>query len=222
MRNYGLKRANKYAVPKGLKLVACDNSFTVCEDVFTVTASGTDEATEIVYDGVTYEFSAPVEISNTSELETAISAIIGQAEVNVKVNASYGSGDLTLTHEGAGTLESITIDGSAETGARNCTLVYVNEYKTQGVTTDAATFTIDGDDNSLTPGDYTAYDQTSADALAADIEGFLTGASVDYDSVVVEPLTDSFRVTIHTEGEHSFEIDGKGLILCDVNYKYEA
>jgi hypothetical protein len=96
----------------------CDDS-AVCVDTLETGTTLTNEAvTLFVYEGVDYVVDLTVD--DTDGIVAAILEIIAPFEIDPIVTADLTTGTLTVTHTGAGTLSSATVDGSAVALTRNC------------------------------------------------------------------------------------------------------
>jgi len=96
----------------------CDDS-AVCVDTLETGETLADEAvTLFVYEGEDYVVDLTVD--DTEGIVDAILEIIAPFEIDPIVTADLTDGTLTITHKGAGTLSSATVDDSAEEFTRDC------------------------------------------------------------------------------------------------------
>lgn len=116
--NNGRFRGNpKAELTNSTRFNKCDS--TVCVDTLETGTTLTNEAVILfVYEGVDYVVDLTVD--DTDGIVDAILEIIAPFEIDPIVTAVLDEGTLTITHTGAGTLSSATVDGSAEAFTRAC------------------------------------------------------------------------------------------------------
>jgi stage V sporulation protein SpoVS len=176
------------------KCEPCEETLA-CQDLGTQALAGSITVTGIVYNGETYTFPG-ILVTNTTEINNVIGAIIEQFEIEPILNVSYSGGDLTVEHWGAFPLTSVVTSGTNVTMVRECETEIVCEYPFSV----SATFTVNGESITVSGA---STPTTIATAVSGELEG------VGYKDVeVTEAPSGTFNVIV--KAIRGFELDVNG------------
>ena len=205
---YGRLRAN----PNGntdhrfVRMSDCPEAATAMDELID-TVPNTESVVSMSWEGQTVTFDTPILVTNVDALKAAIENHLltntTAQEYDVRVEVSYGGGDLTVRHYGATTIASLTTDGPATYNFTRKSTLKSYCLLTAYLVGSVPNITINGTDVALATGTYAytgtpATDASTAGDLETDIDTALTSESVDYTAVTVEvnDETSSYKVTV--------------------------